>query len=125
MTVASDPFKKVKKMISDMITKLLEEHNQESEQKGFCDKELGTNQKTRTKLQSTIDQLTAKIDENEAIIISATQRVAELGKEVDELMAAMKEATELRTSEKAKNAATVKDATEATELRTSEKAKNA
>jgi len=50
------PFDKVKKLISDLITRLLEEANQESEQKGFCDKELGTNKITRTKLQDSIDK---------------------------------------------------------------------
>jgi len=110
MSVTSDPFVKVKKMIDAMITKLLEETNAESEQKGFCDKELGTNKKTRTKLQMNIDGLTAKIDENDAIISSTTQRVAELGKELADLRGHMKESTELRGEEKAKNAATVKDA---------------
>merc|ERR1719401_1221959 len=96
-----------------MITQLLEEINQETEQKGFCDKELGTNKKTRTKLQATIDELTAKIDENEAIIVSATQRVADLTKEISELQSSMKDASKLRQEEKAKNAETVKDAEEA------------
>jgi chromosome segregation ATPase len=100
-------------MIDDMITRLLEETNQESEQKGFCDKELGTNQKTRTKLQMTIDGLTAQIDENDATITATTQRIAELSKELTALRESMKEATTLRGEEKAKNAATVKDAQDA------------
>merc|ERR1719215_985683 len=113
VSVTSDPFKKVKKMIDDMITKLLEETNSESEQKGFCDKELGTNKQTRTKLQSSIDGLTAKIDEGEAMITSATQRIAELAKELADVSDSMKQATTLRQEEKAKNAETVKDAEEA------------
>jgi hypothetical protein len=113
VSTSSDPFAKVKKMIDDMITKLLEETNQESEQKGFCDKELGTNQKTRTKLQGTIDELSAKIDENEAMITSNTQRIAELSKELADLSDSMKESTELRNEEKAKNTETIKDAQEA------------
>merc|ERR1719269_132598 len=103
----SGPFDKVKKMIDDMITCLLEEANQESEQKGFCDKELGTNQKTRNKLQGTIDELQAKIDEGEAMITSHTQRLSELSKELADLSNSMKEATKLRQEEKAKNAETV------------------
>merc|ERR1719310_1589085 len=44
--VNSDPFKKVKKMIKDLIVKLMEEANAEVEHKGFCDKELSTNEQT-------------------------------------------------------------------------------
>merc|ERR1719335_1789417 len=38
--VAEDPFKKVSKMIKDMIIKLTEEATEEAEHKGFCDIEL-------------------------------------------------------------------------------------
>merc|ERR1719498_1186405 len=47
------------------------------------------------------------------MITSATQRLAELSKELLELSNSMKEATTLRQEEKAKNAATVKDCNEA------------
>merc|ERR1719265_2763710 len=39
--VSADPFKKITKMIKDMITKLQEEAAEEAEHKGFCDSELG------------------------------------------------------------------------------------
>merc|ERR1719316_901794 len=45
--VEADPFKKVKKMIKDLITKLLEEANEEAAHKGWCDAELATNEQTR------------------------------------------------------------------------------
>merc|ERR1719473_2389934 len=47
MRVADDPFKKVKKMIKDLIVKLMEEANEEAEHKGWCDTELSTNEQTR------------------------------------------------------------------------------
>merc|ERR1719478_1681750 len=42
-----DPFKKVKKMIKDLIVRLMEEANEEAEHKGWCDTELSTNEQTR------------------------------------------------------------------------------
>merc|ERR1719169_186102 len=45
--VADDPFKKVKKMIKDLIVRLMEEANEEAEHKGWCDTELSTNEQTR------------------------------------------------------------------------------
>lgn len=110
---AKDPFAKVKKMIEELIKKLIAEATAEAEQKGFCDKELGTNKITRDKLNSEIDELTAAIDEGNALITQLTADIAKLTGEVADLDAAMKEATEMREAEKAKNAATIKDATEA------------
>jgi hypothetical protein len=48
--MAADPFLKVKKMIKAMVTKLMNEQNEEAETKGFCDKELKTNKMTRDRL---------------------------------------------------------------------------
>eukprot|EP00972_Heterocapsa_arctica_P023673 3488373-Heterocapsa_arctica.AAC.1 len=45
--VAADPFGKVKKMIKDLIGRLMEEANEEAEHKGWCDTELSTNEQTR------------------------------------------------------------------------------
>merc|ERR1719310_2658528 len=45
----SDPFVKVKKLIRDMIQKLMEEANEEATHKAFCDTEMGTNKQTRDK----------------------------------------------------------------------------
>jgi hypothetical protein len=42
--VESDPFSKVKKMIKDLIVKLMEEANDEASHKGWCDTELSTNE---------------------------------------------------------------------------------
>merc|ERR1719387_1679457 len=61
--VAEDPFKKVKKMISDLITRLLEEANEEAEHKGWCDEELATNEQTRKEKTAAVETLHAEIDE--------------------------------------------------------------
>merc|ERR1719158_1736711 len=108
--LAADPFAKVKKLIDDMITRLLEEANAEAEQKGFCDKELGMNKITRDKLTSEIDELDAAIEEGKAMIMKLTEDIATLTKEIAELDAAVEEATALRDTEKAKNKQTIEEA---------------
>merc|ERR1719428_1761288 len=59
----SDPFVKVKKMIREMITKLMEEANAEAEHKAFCDTEMGTNKQTRDKKTAQSEELSADIEE--------------------------------------------------------------
>ena len=55
MRVSKDPFKRVKKMIKDLIAKLMEEANEEAEQKGWCDTELSTNEQTQKEERSSHD----------------------------------------------------------------------
>merc|ERR1719343_1489368 len=64
--VAADPFKKVKKMIKDLITRLMEEANEEAEHKGWCDTELSTNEQTRKTKTEAVETLHAEIDQLEA-----------------------------------------------------------
>merc|ERR1719310_13845 len=108
--VSSDPFKKVKKMIKDLIVKLMEEANAEVEHKGFCDKELSTNEQTRKLKTEEVVMLTAEIDELTASIASLTEEITELTKAVSELDAAVATATEVRTAEAEKNKVTIADA---------------
>jgi len=108
--VAADPFKKVKKMVKDLIVKLMEEANAEVEQKGYCDKELATNEHTRKEKSEAVVMLTAEIDELTASIASLSEQMTELTKAISELDAAVAKATEERVSEKEKNTITIKDA---------------
>jgi len=110
LRVAADPFKKVKKMIKDLIVKLMEEANAEAEQKGFCDKELATNEHTRKEKSEAVVMLHAEIDELTASVAALAEQITELTKQVAELDAAVAKATEERTSEKAKNTVVIKDA---------------
>jgi len=111
--VTSDPFQKVKKMIKDLIVRLMEEANEEAEHKGWCDTELSTNEQTRKEKTEAVETLHAEIDQLEASIAKLTEDISELSKAVAELDAAMSEATELRTTEKATNEETIKDSGEA------------
>jgi len=107
--VTAGPFDKVKKMIDSMITRLLEEANEDASHEGFCDQEVGKSKVTRAKLSEDIDALTAAVEEGKSTIMMLTQEMATLSKEVAELEAGMTEATKMRTAEKAKNKATVED----------------
>merc|ERR1712066_506849 len=64
--VSDDPFKKVKKMIKDLITRLMEEANEEAEHKGWCDTELSTNEQTRKEKTESVETLHAEIDQLES-----------------------------------------------------------
>jgi hypothetical protein len=110
---ADDPFKKVKKMIKDLIVRLMEEANEEAEHKGWCDTELSTNEQTRKEKTEAVETLHAEIDMLEASIAKLTEDISELTKAVSELDAAMSTATKLRTEEKAKNTETISDSQEA------------
>jgi chromosome segregation ATPase len=112
---AADPFVKVKKMIKDMIIKLMEEANEETEHKGWCDGELGANKVQREAKTEDVNTLTAQADQLTADIAKLTQELADLAQEITELDAAVAEATEIRTKEKAKNEATIADAKAAQE----------
>merc|ERR1719473_1089682 len=111
--VAEDPFAKVKKMIKDLIIRLMEEANQETEHKGWCDTELSVNKVTRDKKTEGVNTLTAEAEQLTADIAKLTQEVADLNAEVLAIDEAVAKATQIRTQEKAKNEATIKDAKEA------------
>jgi hypothetical protein len=108
--VSEDPFKKVTKMIKDMIIKLTEEATEEAEHKGFCDTELTTNKQTRDFKTEQSAELNAEIEKLTADIAQYTSQIADLGAAIAELDEAVADATATRTAEKEKNTATIADA---------------
>merc|ERR1712216_157402 len=106
---SDDPFQKVKKMIKDLIVRLMEEANEEAEHKGWCDTELSTNEQTRREKTSAVETLHAGIDELEASIAKLTQEITDLTAEIAAIDKAVAEATEIREAEKAENTQTIKD----------------
>jgi len=111
--VEADPFKKVKKMLKDLILKLMEEAGEEAEHKDWCDNELTTNEVTRKEKTEAVELLRAEIDEVSASIAKLTHDLTELSKAVADLDSAVASYTESRSAEKEKNTATIKDAQDA------------
>merc|ERR1719502_265745 len=109
----ADPFKKVKKMIDSMITKLLEEANEEADKKGWCDKEMAVNGQTREDKTEEVNTLTAEMDKLKADIMKLGQQIADLSTAITEIDSAVAEATDVRLAEKEKNKNTIEDAKDA------------
>jgi hypothetical protein len=105
-----DPMQKVKKMIKDLIVKLLEEANAEADQKGYCDQELAANKATRDSKTAEIDELTAEIEKLTADTAQLANDISDLNGEIKDLQSSMKKATILRTEEKATNTETISEA---------------
>lgn len=109
----SDPFAKVRKMIQEMLDKLLTEASNEADKKSYCDAELGKSKLTREKQQSEVEQLTAAIEQKSADSAQAAAKLQDLSSAVTELRKEQKAATEMRRSEEAKNTRTINEAKQA------------
>merc|ERR1740130_2430841 len=110
---SADPFAKVKKMLKDLVVRLMEEANEESSHKGWCDTELGTNAQTRKEKTDSVETLQATIDQLTASIAKVTNKVGDLTKAVAGLSTAMATQTQMRNAEKTENKAAVQDAQDA------------
>jgi chromosome segregation ATPase len=97
-------------MIKDMVIKLTEEATEEAEHKGFCDTELSTNKQTRDAKTTSVAELTAEIEELTAEAQKLAAENADLTKQIEEIDAAVAEATSQRSAEKEKNQKTIADA---------------
>merc|ERR1719157_75489 len=71
----SDPFAKVKSLISNMIEKLLSDAQADATEKAFCDKEMAETEAKKADKESDIEKLSTSID-------SMTARSAKLKEEV-------------------------------------------
>merc|ERR1719326_1841859 len=112
MRAAEDPFGKVKKMIKDLIVKLMEQANSEADHKAYCDTELATNKQTRENKGAEVEELTATVEKLTAESAQLAVEITELSDAVAELRKQQAQASEIRAEEKAKNTQTVADAKE-------------
>merc|ERR1719162_1485332 len=108
--IASNPFAKIKKLIQELIERLLKEAAEEANQKGFCDKATADATQKRTYAADKIEGLNAKMAKLAALSDKLNEELQTLTKEIGDLDDAKAKAEKERTEESAENANTVTEA---------------
>eukprot|EP00929_Paragymnodinium_shiwhaense_P073068 TRINITY_DN3712_c0_g1_i1.p1 TRINITY_DN3712_c0_g1~~TRINITY_DN3712_c0_g1_i1.p1 ORF type:complete len:668 (+),score=302.44 TRINITY_DN3712_c0_g1_i1:62-2065(+) len=108
--VSEDPFDKVKKMIKDLIVKLMEEANSEADHNSYCTSELATNKQTRENKGAEVEELTAQSEKLTAEAAQLSTEITKLADHISEIRGQQAEAEQMRIDEKATNTKTVEDA---------------
>merc|ERR1719326_2638916 len=102
----------VKKLIQELIEKLVTEAAEQATKKGWCDTEMGKAESSRNSQMATIMQLNAEGAGLEATMEQLTEEIATLTTEIAELNDALTKTTKERTDEKAENTDTLDKAKE-------------
>lgn len=112
MKLKEGPFDKVKKLIAQLIERLLEESANEATHKGWCDSEIAKATKERDYKHEAVMKLNAELKENEATKEINEADVRRLGDEIENTTNEQNTADEARSLEKANNEKTLRDAKE-------------
>merc|ERR1719506_212485 len=83
--IAADPLGKVKKLIQELIERLLTEAANEANQKGWCDKATADATQKRTYAADEIEDLNAKMAKLEALSDKLEEEIGTLQSEITEL----------------------------------------
>merc|ERR1719409_1679223 len=109
--IASDPFAKVKKLIQELIERLLQEAANEANQKGWCDKATADAEQIRDYAAEAVDKHNSEMAMLEAERDTLQEELAALAAEIQTLEMMQEEAIQMRKEENAENTRTVQDAT--------------
>jgi len=96
----SDPFAKVKGLIEDMLSKLDAEASADAQRKEYCDKELKETMSKKEDKEDAIASLRTKVEQMTSGSLKLKEEVAQLNKELGELMKNQAEMDRLRLKEK-------------------------
>merc|ERR1719235_2581986 len=110
LRMSADPFVKVKKLISDLIQRLVQEAANEATKKGWCDTEMGKATKTRDQNFDKTVALNANIMSLEAQKASLEEEISTLTVEIADLNDSLSKTTKFRADEKAENEDTISKA---------------
>merc|ERR1719359_2475244 len=94
--IAADPLAKVKKLIQELIERLLTEAANEANQKGWCDKATADATQKRTYAADKIESLNAEMAKLAALSDKLNEELDVLGKEITALREAQAEANQNR-----------------------------
>merc|ERR1719465_87645 len=96
---APDQFAPVKKMITDMVSTLLKEQEDDTKQKDFCAKAIPQAGVDKANIQQGLDDKVRSMDEMKTELTSIAQKIEVLSSEIAELDAAVQKSTEQRKEE--------------------------
>jgi len=108
--IKADPFMKIKKLIQDLIERLLQEAADEANQKGWCDKATADAKQKRDYAVEKVAELNSQSAELEATRDKLHEELEILAVEIPDLETKQEEATSMRKEEKADNEASVMEA---------------
>merc|ERR1719182_742543 len=83
--ISADPLAKVKKLIQELIERLLTEAANEANQKGWCDKATADATQKRTYAADEIESQNAKMAKLEALSAKLGEEISVLGTQIGEL----------------------------------------
>merc|ERR1719181_1668402 len=97
----SDPFSKVKSLITDMIATLEKAASSDASQKAFCDKETAETTAKKQEKAHEISKLSTKVSSMSAKSAKLKEEVASIQKELAGIAASQNELDKIRSDEKA------------------------
>jgi len=103
MKLGADPFAKVRRLVQELIERLVKEAAAESSKKGWCDTEMGKATHNRNSNMDAVMTLNAEIMALEAKKATLEEEIATLTQEISDLNDSLAKQTKLRTQEKAEN----------------------